>query len=110
MSTDEPTRPRVLAIDDSDLVHRLLRARLRHERIDLHAVHTGEDGLKAARESTLPRLRDVDVLEDVAAWVAKAGEPPNAAGNRKDDAFLAAARALLTKRKSHPEARDASAS
>lgn len=49
-------------------------------------------GLKAARESTLPRLRDVDVLEDVHAWVAKKGEPMNAAGN--DDAFLAAAKAL----------------
>jgi hypothetical protein len=36
----------------------------------------------------------VDVLEDVHAWVAKKGEAPNAAGN--DDAFLAAARALLT--------------
>jgi hypothetical protein len=34
----------------------------------------------------------VDVLEDVHAWVAKKGEPMNAAGN--DDAFLAAARAL----------------
>jgi len=51
-------------------------------------------GLKAARESTLPRLRDVDVLEDVHAWVAKKGEAPNGAGN--DDAFLAAARALFT--------------
>ena len=65
MSTDEPTRPRVLAIDDSDLVHRLLRARLRHERIDLHAVHTGEDGLKAAREIA-PDLILLDIdLEDV---------------------------------------------
>ena len=52
-------------------------------------------GLKAARESTLPLLRDVDVLEDVHAWVAKKGEAPNAAGN--DDAFLAAAKALFTK-------------
>ena len=40
MSHDDPIRPRVLAIDDSDLVHRLLRARLRHERIDLQAVRT----------------------------------------------------------------------
>jgi len=50
-------------------------------------------GLKAAKESTLPCLRDVDVLGDVAALVAKADEASNAADD--DDAFLAAARALL---------------
>ena len=50
-------------------------------------------GLKAAQENTLPRLRDVDVLGDVAALVAKADEASNAADD--DDAFLAAARALL---------------
>ena len=50
-------------------------------------------GLKAAQESTLPCLRDVDVLGDVAALVAKADEASNAADD--DDAFLAAARALL---------------
>lgn len=48
-------------------------------------------GLKAFHE--LPRLRDVDVLEDLVAWVAKAGEASRAAGN--DDALLAAARGLL---------------
>jgi glycosyltransferase A (GT-A) superfamily protein (DUF2064 family) len=50
-------------------------------------------GLKAAKESTLPCLRDVDVLGDVAALVAKADEASHAADD--DDAFLAAARALL---------------
>lgn len=65
MSTDDPIRPRVLAIDDSDLVHRLLRARLRHERIDLHAVRTGEEGLRVARELS-PDLILLDIdLEDV---------------------------------------------
>ena len=65
MTTEQPRRPRVLAIDDSDLVHRLLRARLRHERIDLHSVHTAEEGIDAAR--TLEPdviLLDID-LEDL---------------------------------------------
>ena len=65
MTTEQPRRPRVLAIDDSDLVHRLLRARLRHERIDLHSVHTAEEGIEAAR--TLEPdviLLDID-LEDL---------------------------------------------
>ena len=65
MTTEEPTRPKVLAIDDSDLVHRLLRARLRHERIDLHSVQTAEEGIRMARELT-PEviLLDID-LEDL---------------------------------------------
>ncbi len=65
MSHDEPMRPRVLAIDDSDLVHRLLRARLRHERIDLHSVLTADEGIAAAKELQ-PEviLLDID-LEDL---------------------------------------------
>ena len=65
MPIEEPRRPRVLAIDDSDLVHRLLRARLRHERIDLHSTHTAESGIKAARELQPDViLLDID-LEDL---------------------------------------------
>lgn len=65
MTIEEPRRPRVLAIDDSDLVHRLLRARLRHERIDLHSVHNAESGIKAARELQPDViLLDID-LEDL---------------------------------------------
>lgn len=65
MTHDEPKRPRVLAIDDSDLVHRLLRARLRHERIDLHSVHNATDGIRVAR-NLQPEviLLDID-LEDL---------------------------------------------
>ena len=65
MTHDEPKRPRVLAIDDSDLVHRLLRARLRHERIDLHSVHNATEGIRAAR-NLRPEviLLDID-LEDL---------------------------------------------
>ena len=55
----------MLAIDDSDLVHRLLRARLRHERIDLHSVHNATDGIRVAR-NLQPEviLLDID-LEDL---------------------------------------------
>ena len=49
MSTSERPWPRLLAIDDSDLVHRLLRARLKHERIELRAASCGEEGLELAR-------------------------------------------------------------
>jgi two-component system cell cycle response regulator len=65
MSHDEPMRPRVLAIDDSDLVHRLLRARLRHERIDLHSALTADEGIAAAKDLQ-PEviLLDID-LEDL---------------------------------------------
>jgi two-component system cell cycle response regulator len=65
MYHDEPKRPRVLAIDDSDLVHRLLRARLRHERIDLHSALTADEGIAAAK-NLQPEviLLDID-LEDL---------------------------------------------
>ena len=65
MSHDEPMRPRVLAIDDSDLVHRLLRARLCHERINLHSALTADEGIALAKELQ-PEviLLDID-LEDL---------------------------------------------
>ena len=49
MGEREPSRPRVLLIDDSELVHRLLRARLRFERIDISCASTGREGLECAR-------------------------------------------------------------
>jgi len=39
-------RPKVLVVDDSPLVHRLLKARLRDETIELHHAHTGEEALE----------------------------------------------------------------
>ena len=48
MTMSDQPRPIVLAIDDSELVHRLLRARLRHERIDLHSVTTASKGIEIA--------------------------------------------------------------
>lgn len=41
--------PRLLAIDDSELIHRLLKARLKHERIEIHSACSGSRGLEIAR-------------------------------------------------------------
>jgi diguanylate cyclase (GGDEF)-like protein len=41
--------PLLLAIDDSDLIHRLLRARLKHEQIQIHCAGDGPTGLSMAR-------------------------------------------------------------
>lgn len=41
--------PKLLAIDDSELIHRLLRSRLASERLELHCAMSGRDGLRAAR-------------------------------------------------------------
>ena len=55
----------MLVIDDSDLVHRLLRARLKHERIELKSAIGGEEGLRMAREIK-PELILLDIeLEDL---------------------------------------------
>ncbi len=40
--------PRVLSIDDSELMHRLLRARLQLEQVELHSSTSGEEGLRMA--------------------------------------------------------------
>lgn len=65
MSTSERPWPRLLAIDDSDLVHRLLRARLKHERIELRAAASGEEGLQLAH-SLKPELILLDIeLQDL---------------------------------------------
>ncbi len=46
----EDQNPVVLVIDDSIDVHRLLRARLRHEDVDLIGATGGEEGIDAAAE------------------------------------------------------------
>jgi len=60
MTESERPWPQLLAIDDSDLVHRLLRARLKHERIELHACNSGEEGITLAR-SLKPELILLDI-------------------------------------------------
>ena len=47
---NEEGLPRVLAIDDSDLIHKLLRIRLQHERLELHAALNAEEGIRLAKE------------------------------------------------------------
>lgn len=44
--------PRLLAIDDSELIQRLLRVRLRQEHIEIHAAATGAEGLRLAEALT----------------------------------------------------------
>jgi diguanylate cyclase (GGDEF)-like protein len=45
-----PRTPRILSIDDSELMHRLLRARLQLEQIEICCATTGEEGLRMALE------------------------------------------------------------
>jgi two-component system, cell cycle response regulator len=42
-------RPQLLAIDDSTLIHRLLKARLKNERLEIHSATSGQAGLEMAR-------------------------------------------------------------
>jgi two-component system cell cycle response regulator len=60
----EHHRPRLLAIDHSPLIHRLLKARLRNERLEIHCATTGAKGLEAAKK-LLPEviLLDVDMCD-----------------------------------------------
>ena len=54
------TFPKVLAIDDSVLIHRLLQVRLQHEQIQLFGATSADVGIKMARE-----LRPDVVLLDI---------------------------------------------
>lgn len=45
-----PSKPLVLLVDDSQDVHRLLRARLRSKDLELLDVYTGEEAIAAARD------------------------------------------------------------
>ena len=50
MTPQSSPLPKVLAIDDSELIHRLLRVRLQHEQIELHGSMVAVRGLEMARE------------------------------------------------------------
>lgn len=76
MQANEPTGPRLLAIDDSTLIHRLLKSRLKHERLEIHTVTTGEAGLDASEalnpdvillDLDLPDMSGFDVLHALKA-------------------------------------------
>lgn len=60
MTTQSSTFPKVLAIDDSVLIHRLLQVRLQHEEIQLFGATSADMGIKMARE-----LRPDVVLLDI---------------------------------------------
>ena len=47
---DTSNIPRLLAIDDSELIHKLLRVRLQGERLELHCAYTAAEGLQMASE------------------------------------------------------------
>lgn len=46
----KPRTPRLLAIDDSDLIHKLLRTRLQLEQVEIHSAMTADEGITLARE------------------------------------------------------------
>jgi len=50
MTPSSAPLPKVLAIDDSELIHRLLRVRLQHEQLELHGATESDQGLRMARE------------------------------------------------------------
>ncbi len=47
--SQEANLPNLLVIDDSELIHRLLRARLHNERVQLHSAISSKEGLELAR-------------------------------------------------------------
>lgn len=49
MEQNDNHQPRLLAIDGSNLIHRLLNVRLRHERIEIHSATNAHDGIEMAR-------------------------------------------------------------
>ncbi len=59
MTASSAPLPKVLAIDDSELIHRLLRVRLQHEQLELHGATEAEQGLRMARDL----LPDVILLD-----------------------------------------------
>lgn len=60
--TSEQRLPRLLAIDDSEMIHRLLKARLKSERLEIHSATNGEQGVALAK-SLQPEviLLDIDM-------------------------------------------------
>jgi diguanylate cyclase (GGDEF)-like protein len=66
--------PRLLAIDDSELIHRLLRLRLQHERFEMSFAFGGKEGLRMVDEAKpdvilldldMPEMSGFDVLTEL---------------------------------------------
>jgi two-component system, cell cycle response regulator len=64
VNPSHPGQPRLLAIDDSLLIHRLLKTRLKNERIEIHCATSATQGLNLAK-TLLPEviLLDIDMPE-----------------------------------------------
>ena len=60
MTPSDAPLPKVLAIDDSELIHRLLQVRLQYEQLELHGATEAEEGLRLARD-----LRPDVILLDI---------------------------------------------
>jgi diguanylate cyclase (GGDEF)-like protein len=60
---EETPVPRLLAIDDSELIHRLLQVRLQGERLELHGALSAKEGLRLAQE-LLPEVILLDIELD----------------------------------------------
>lgn len=61
--SDEAPSPRLLAIDDSEIIHRLLQVRLQGERLELHGALSAQEGLQKARE-LMPEVILLDIELD----------------------------------------------
>ena len=61
--SDESPSPRLRAIDDSELIHRLLQVRLQGERLELHGALSAQEGLQKARE-LMPEVILLDIELD----------------------------------------------
>jgi diguanylate cyclase (GGDEF)-like protein len=61
--SDPSQPPRLLAIDDSELIHRLLQVRLEGEHLELHFAKSGVDGVRKAQE-LLPEVILLDIELD----------------------------------------------
>ncbi|MFI4881840.1 MAG: diguanylate cyclase [Phycisphaerales bacterium JB064] len=85
--TEQPkpqaTRPAVLVVDDSPLVHRLLKARLRDENIELIHAHSGEEALEVICTQEI-----ATVLLDLSMPGMDGFEVLRALGNKDDATHL----------------------
>ncbi|MBL9120806.1 MAG: diguanylate cyclase [Phycisphaerae bacterium] len=59
-TTSNDRLPKLLAIDDSELIHKILRVRLQHEQLEILSACSGEEGIRMAKE-----LRPEVILLDI---------------------------------------------
>ena len=95
--TDHP--PRLLAIDDSELIHRLLRVRLEGEHLELHVASDATEGLAKARE-LLPEVILLDIeLNEMDGFEVL----PVADAAKEGDVFITATGNIHVLRREHFE-------